>query len=158
VEAKTLGRLDRKHYWVALVGLLVLKYVLAHYAGVSSIWLELAAMLVLATRGNDFGLSTGVTVLLWLVFCLGLPVGSVLLEMPDAVIGLFGLLALLLYCVGGLIPGDSNANQYGAPGQGFSAFNTNRQAVAPSTSFATHRAAASSVVPAQRIASFGARR
>jgi uncharacterized membrane protein YhaH (DUF805 family) len=155
------GRLDRKRYWLAIIGLFLLKYLMVHFLGTWVIWLELCFVFPIVARFHDFGRSTGLAIALWLSFAFLLPFGGFFSKefaiLPGAPAGLYVLPGFLMYFVAGLIPGDDKANEYGAPGQGFNAINPKAPTSEPSNSLAQSRSVSTNVNTPHRHVSFGKR-
>ena len=118
------GRLDRKHYWIAVVLLIAVKVgVLAVVGGseAGKLTFGLDAMLLLAmiARLHDLDCPTWQATILWLAITVALPLGCGLLWQSSGVIPLLGLVGLGMYALVGLFPGDPGANANGPPGHGF---------------------------------------
>jgi uncharacterized membrane protein YhaH (DUF805 family) len=130
MEKKAYGRLDRKHYWLALVGLLLLKYGMIILTGKWLIILELPLGLIVLARFHDFGAPSWIGAVLWMVIAFALPHGAGMFkeaaEFSDAFVGFMVIFSWLFYVVAGFIPGNAEANQYGPPDQGFSIFDADK--------------------------------
>jgi uncharacterized membrane protein YhaH (DUF805 family) len=135
------GRLDRFHYWILVVGYVCLRLTL-HLLGDSNfaIALDLLGLCILMARGHDFDMPGWLTLVLWTVCCVVLPV-TVLLQSND-----FGLARSadllqrlsptmtllmiapgnLLFIVIGLVGSTADVNEYGPTGQGFRGLNRYR--------------------------------
>lgn len=118
------GRLDRKHYWIAIVLLIavkvcVLEVVGGSEAGKLTVGLDAMLLLAMIARLHDLGCPTWQAAILWLAIAVGLPLGCGLLLQSSGVIPLLGLVALGMYAIAGLFPGDPGANANGPPGRGF---------------------------------------
>ena len=162
MEPNTLGRRNRRYYWLGLIGIVGVMCLMHYAVNRGTIWLHLLLMLLFATRCHDFNMPTGAAVLLWATLHIALPVGSTMLQVPlglsDTALGLLVLPTLLAHLVVGFVPGTRGVNRHGVTGQGFSALKPQEQIAQPTGGVLRPRTMSPEVILPQRREAFGMRR